>query len=313
MSMRRSWRHLRTGGIPCLAMLMTLALTGDSSAQDQRPTAQEVIDQIKAHVGVPWRTETVDTFKAGDPATRVIGIAVTMMATMDVLKRAARQGLNLVITHEPTFYNHQDKPDGITESDAVWAEKRTFIEKHGLVVWRFHDHWHLRRPDGILAGTVNELKWEKYQDADNPHLFHLPPTTVRALATLVAQRLQSPVVRVVGDPQMPVREIALNPGAGGFAGEAKAMEMKGVDVVLVGETREWETVEYAADAVSEGAKKALIVIGHVPSEQAGMDECTRWLKTFVTGVPVQFVPTKQPFWVVGNVDPGNPVDAKVSH
>jgi hypothetical protein len=68
----------------------------------------------------------------------------------------------------------------------------------------------------------------------------------------------------------------------------------------VGETREWETVEYAADAVSEGRKKALIVIGHIPSEQPGMEECAHWLKGFVKNVPVEFVPAKQPFWVVND-------------
>jgi hypothetical protein len=49
--------------------------------------------------------------------------------------------------------------------------------------------------------------------------------------------------------------------------------------------------------VTEGKRKALIVIGHIPSEQAGMEECTRWLKTFVTGVKIEFVPAKQPFWL----------------
>ena len=66
----------------------------------------------------------------------------------------------------------------------------------------------------------------------------------------------------------------------------------------MGETREWETVEYAADAVTEGRKKALIVIGHIPSEQAGMEECARWLKTFENRVPVEFVGTKEPWWAV---------------
>jgi creatinine amidohydrolase/Fe(II)-dependent formamide hydrolase-like protein len=74
-------------------------------------------------------------------------------------------------------------------------------------------------------------------------------------------------------------------------------------VLLVGETREWETVEYAADAVSEGKRKALIVIGHVPSEQAGMEECARWLRMFVKDVPIEFVPAQQPFWTVA--DRGN--------
>lgn len=71
-----------------------------------------------------------------------------------------------------------------------------------------------------------------------------------------------------------------------------------MQVLLVGETREWETVEYAADAVTQGRNKALIVIGHVPSEQGGMEECTRWLKEFVKEVPVEFVATKEPFWTV---------------
>jgi creatinine amidohydrolase/Fe(II)-dependent formamide hydrolase-like protein len=74
--------------------------------------------------------------------------------------------------------------------------------------------------------------------------------------------------------------------------------MEKVEVLMVGETREWETVEYAADAVREGRKKGLIVIGHVPSEQAGMEECARWLRNFVKDVPVEFVATKQPFWTL---------------
>jgi hypothetical protein len=45
----------------------------------------------------------------------------------------------------------------------------------------------------------------------------------------------------------------------------------------LGETREWETEEYAADAVTLGRNEELIVLGHVPSEQAGMEECKHWL------------------------------------
>ena len=58
-----------------------------------------------------------------------------------------------------------------------------------------------------------------------------------------------------------------------------------------------EAVEYAADAVTEGHNKALIVIGHISSEQAGMEECTRWLDGFIRSVPIEFVPAKQPFWL----------------
>lgn len=269
-------------------------------AQSRKPTAREVVAAIQEHVGIPWQKETVDTFKAGNPDTPVTGIAVTMMATMDVLERAAANGQNLVITHEPTFYNHLDRPDGMEESDAVWKEKRAFLLKHGMVVWRFHDHWHRRKPDGILAGMVHAMEWEKYQQEENPYLFTMPERTLEALAAEVAKKLGSPVVRVVGERGMKVTQMAFSPGSAGFVRETHALEMDNVEVLLVGETREWETVEYVADAVSEGKRKALIVIGHVPSEQAGMEECARWLKVFVKDVPIEFVPTKQPFWTVAD-------------
>ena len=266
-------------------------------AQTKAPTAGEIVKEIQDHVGVPWQKETVDTFKAGNPDTPVTGIAVTMMATMDVLERAAANHENFVITHEPTFYNHLDVPEGMAESDPVWAEKRAFIEKHNMVVWRFHDHWHMRKPDGILEGMVHVLGWEKYQRKDFPYGFTLPETTVQKLAQETATKLGSSVLRVVGNPDMKVTKIAFSPGAAGFETETHALERDDVEVLLVGETREWETVEYAADAVTEGKRKALIVIGHIPSEQAGMEECTRWLQTFVTNVKVEFVPAKQPFWL----------------
>ncbi len=280
------------------AISLILLLCAASSAQQARITARQVVAEIQKQVGVEWKQDTVDTFKAGNPDTPVTGIAVTMMATMDVLQRAAAKNLNFIITHEPTFYAHLDRPEGVPEDDAVWAEKRAFIEKHGLVVWRFHDHWHMRNPDGIEAGNVHALGWEKYQRPGNQYLFVVPETTLKELAAQVAQKLQSTVVRIVGDPEMRITEVAFSPGAAGSEREIQALEQDDVQVLMVGETREWETVEYSADAVSQGRKKALIVIGHIPSEQAGMEECTRWLKGFVKDVPVEFVPAKQPFWLV---------------
>ena len=279
-----------------LTLFMAFALP--AFAQAQTPlTANDVVEQIKAHVGVPWNSETVDTFKAGDPNAKVTGIAVTMMATLDVLQRAAARGDNLIITHEPTFYNHLDKPDDLPEKDAdpVLAEKRAFIEQHHLVVWRFHDHWHRRAPDGIEAGMVRKLGWEKYQDPKNPYLFTMPETTVGALAAFLQKTLDLHAMRVVGDRSMKVTRVALSPGAAGFAREARALEMPDLQLLITGESREWDTVEYLADAATEGRHKALIMLSHVPSEQAGMEECARWLKTFLPDTRVEFVPTKDPF------------------
>ena len=278
--------------------MATLGLLRSIGAQEKPPTAREVIALIQQHVGVPWQTETVDTFKAGDPDTAVTGVAVTMMATMEVLQRAAASNDNLIITHEPTFYNHLDKLDqlGEKENDPVLAEKLAFIKKHNLVIWRFHDHWHMRQPDGIVAGMVHALGWEKYQDAKNGYLFSIPETTIERLAAELKTKLSTHVMRVVADPNLKVKRVALVPGASGFSAETRALEMADIDVLVTGEPREWETVEYVAHAVTQGKRKGLIVLGHVPSEQAGMEECARWLKTFGSGVRIDFVPAADPFW-----------------
>jgi len=263
------------------------------------PTARRVIEMIQKNVGVPWLSETVDTFKAGDPDARVTGVAVTMFPTFRVLQAAAASGRNLIICHEPAFYDHFDRPvDLLKEGDRVLAEKKAFIEKNGLVIWRFHDHWHLRRPDGILAGMVRALSWEKFQDAAVPELFRLPPVRLSDLGRELMSRLSTQEVRIVGNPEMIVSRVSFLAGSPDSIEQMRFLGRDDVDAVVTGETREWETMEYARDAVDEGKPKALIILGHVPSEEAGMEECTRWLRTFLPGTPVDFIASKSAYWVV---------------
>jgi len=288
-------KQIRSAAVISISVAL---LASGALAQGQHLTAREVVARIQQQVGVPWRSDTVDTFKAGNPDSPVSGVAVTMMATLDVLQRAAAGGDNLIITHEPTFFDHLDISDQLPEKDddPVLMAKRKFIAEHGLVVWRFHDHWHARNPDGIEAGMVHALAWEKFQDAHNQYLFTIPETPLEKLASDIKRRLGIGVVRVVGDPNLRITKLALAPGAAGLTRQVSALEMPGVHALVIGEAQEWEAVEYVADAVSERKQKSLIILGHIPSEQAGMAECARWLKAFVTEVPVQFVPAREPFW-----------------
>lgn len=279
-------------------LYLALALSLVASGQDRRTlTAGEVIDRIKQQVGVAWQTATVDTIKAGSPATPVTGIAVTMMPTYDVLRRAAASGKNLIIAHEPAFYGHLDETGYLEkENDAVLAAKQALIKEHNLVLFRFHDHWHARRPDGVMTGIVRALGWQRYQNAGAPGRFTLPQTTLDKLAAELKQKLGSRVVRVIGDARMAVTKVALNPGAAGFTAHRRLLQRDDVEVLVIGEVPEWETIEYVTDAAAQGKRKALILLGHIPSEQAGMEECASWLKTFIHEAPVEFVPTVEPFW-----------------
>ena len=49
----------------CLVVVGPLLFTTVSQAQQTHPTAREIVGDIQKNVGVEWRKETVDTFKAG--------------------------------------------------------------------------------------------------------------------------------------------------------------------------------------------------------------------------------------------------------
>lgn len=258
-------------------------------------TAGEVIARIKMNVGIPWREQTVDRIIAGTPDTQVHGIATTMMATLDVVQRAAAGGKNMVITHEPTFYSHQDTIDDL-KNDPTYQYKLDFLQKNNMVVFHFHDHWHGHHPDGIATGMAHELGWEKFMDAENPKLFKFPAMSLSHLAKNIKSRLKARTMRVLGDPHLSITKAIASWGYVSQFPGIPLLARPEIDVLIVGETREWELVEYAQDMISSGKKKALIVIGHVLSEQAGMKYCAEWLKPLVPQVPVEFVPATEPFW-----------------
>jgi putative NIF3 family GTP cyclohydrolase 1 type 2 len=277
-----------------ILFIPVLALAASAAEPDL--TARQVIERIQKSVGVPWNAKTVDTFKAGNPDIKVTGIATTFAATFDVLERAAAGGKNLIITHEPTFYNHLDNLNEIPAGDPVLAAKQRFIEEHHLVVFRFHDHWHSRNPDGILQGMTEALGWTAYRTNTAANVFVAPETNLDHLAATIREKLHIKTLRVIGNPGLKISRIALLPGAAGSRSQIELLERDDVEVLVIGETREWETAEYARDAGAEGRKKALIILGHVPSEESGMDTCAQWLKAVVPGIPVEFIPAGEPFW-----------------
>ena len=276
------------------AFMLTAAAVAAANGQDRAAglTAKDVIERIQKNVGVPWREQTVDTIKSGSPGRPVKGIATTMMATLDVVQRAAAAGKNMVITHEPTFYSHEDKTD-VLRDDPVYQFKQAFLDKHEMVVFRFHDHWHAHRPDGIATGMTQALGWEKNVDPGNPRQFRFDGVTLAGLAREIEAKLRIRTMRVIGDPGLRVRTVAAN---WGYAGSLRPFGRPDLDVLVIGEAREWELIEYAADTVTSGRKQGLIVLGHIPSEQGGMAHCANWLKSFISEVPIEFVAAAEPFW-----------------
>jgi putative NIF3 family GTP cyclohydrolase 1 type 2 len=64
-------------------------------------TVQDILDKLMEPVHKIQNT--VDTLKAGEPATEVKGIATAFMATHQVIEQTIALGANLLITHEGIY------------------------------------------------------------------------------------------------------------------------------------------------------------------------------------------------------------------
>lgn len=275
--------------------LITLAFPVISFSQKVQPeTPLETVELIKKYVACEWSDKTVDTFKAGNPETKLTGVAVCMFADMLTIKKAAQLGCNLIITHEPVFYNHSDKTSQF-KSDPVYLEKIKFIQENNLVIFRFHDHIHRTNPDGIYEGMLNKLDLKDYSVDGSTYMFNVPETTVRKYVNTLKKKLDLTSLRVIGKKNMKFTKLGFAAGATGGSSHIKMLANPGIEVLVAGEAPEWETYLYTNDAIAQGKNKAVIFLGHIKSEEAGMEYCASWLKTFIQNIPIHFIENNSNF------------------
>lgn len=281
----------------CCLLLIAFGLQNLSAQNNQSKTsARQVIEQMKSHLTCPWSKETVDTFKSGNPDDAVTGIAVGMFADMATLRNAVANKCNLVIVHEPTFYNHLDNTESL-KNDPVYQKKLAYINQHKLIIFRFHDHWHQTAPDGIYVGMIDQLGWKANQTDKSMLFFKFEEQTVESFAKKLQEKLKGSQLRIVGDPEMKFTKVALAVGAPGSQSHIRLLNSPSTELLVAGEASEWETYQYVFDASLLGMKKAAIFTGHIPSEEAGMEYCATWLKTFIKNIPVVYIasePVYQP-------------------
>lgn len=259
-------------------------------------TVQQIIDLILKEGNLKPIPDTVDTIKSGSADQAVTGIVTTMFATATVIEQAAKLKANFIIAHEPTFYNHRDDPDWVKGNDVV-KKKQALLEKHKITVWRFHDYCHALKPDAIRYGVVKKAGWTQYYKNETPALT-IPPITLGDLVKHLKTKLGIEKLRVVGDLSQTCSKLAIMPGAAGGQRQVSVAVAEKPDVLIVGETPEWEGVEYARDGRLLGSKMALIVLGHAVSEEPGMEYFVEWLQPKLAGLKVTHVASGDPFqWI----------------
>jgi putative NIF3 family GTP cyclohydrolase 1 type 2 len=261
-----------------------------ASAQAATSTAREVTDRIREKAGVPWRDASIDGFKAGSPDAIVTGIATTVTATVDVLRRAASAGRNLVIVQEPTFYTAAED-GGNRANDAVYLAKKTLIDERHLVIWRFSEHWNARKPNESVSALANALGWSAYRQPEDA-IYAIPETRLDALLEHLRTRLRMRGgMRSIGRSDTRVRTVLLSPGATDLP--STVARLPRADVIVAGEPREWEAVPYVLDA---GAPKAIVSIGRTLSLEPSATACAAWIRSFTPELTVEAIGVGDPYW-----------------
>lgn len=234
----------------------------------------------------PIIENTCDCCKAGSPEREVGRVALTMFPTPDVIRDAAAWGADLLIVHEPAYYNHMDNHS----SDPLEVEKRALLEGTGMTVYRYHDYPHTTDPDIISQGELNAFGLvgrADHRTPDHPLRFYPDePITPVELARIIEERCNIKHVRICGVRDVPCTEISGMFGSpSGIYEELKRDECQ---ILIAGEVSEWRECEYTRDAAQLGHKKALLILGHVGSERDGMVYATEIVKRLHPELEVKY-------------------------
>lgn len=272
-------------------------------------TVQEIIDGVIKKTGLEPlpSNRTCDQLIIGDPNMEVTKIVTTFMATVDVIREAIREGANFIITHEPTWFTGLDQTDWL-EHDPVYLEKKKMLEENHITIWRFHDHMHMGREDGIYRGFEEEFDWKQYRmpDVERSELnrfgacYEIPEQSLQELGEFFRDKIDMDVVQIVGDPQMRVRRVSVLVGGGslGLGLEQRPMihmQERNIDVAICGDITEWTLSAYIRDAAALGMNRGMLVLGHERSEEWGMKYLGEWMKSIVGETEIIFVDAGEPF------------------
>ena len=276
-------------------LLSSLPGTVMADSPTQAIKVKDIIDIILKEIPNAPFPKTVDELRSGSMDQVVTGIVTTMFPTLEVIEKTAKAGANFIIAHETPFYNNQDETDWLKDDDA-YKYKIELLNKHKIAIWRFHDYWHSHKPDGIIMGNLKKLGWDKHYDANNQRVLTLPkPMTLKAIASHAKEKLVIPSVRVVGNLNQNCTTVYMAFGYMDSKRQIAAIQEFKPDIILSGETREWETVERVRDGILMGQKTSLVVLSHSVSEEAGMEYAAEWLQPKVPGIKITHIPSKNPF------------------
>jgi len=267
-----------------------------------------------AGLGDPMSTARYEGLCAGNPNTPVRGVMVCYAPTLDVLRRAAAENKNLIISREHPYFLHgglyysygTDGLEAAMKDDPVVRAKREIINANQMMVYRYASAWDLFRPKAQSEALARALGWKPAAwaptDRGRGVVCDVPRTTLAAVAQTVADRLRAFCPRTVGDPASTVTRVAV------LAGEtdptpalARLLADPKIDGVIAGAGGTVDEVDgaiaYFQDLMASGRRIAMLAIGHLASEAPGCAGMAEWVRGLFPTLAVEYAEIRDPSWI----------------
>ncbi|MEM8873615.1 MAG: Nif3-like dinuclear metal center hexameric protein [Planctomycetota bacterium] len=232
--------------------------------------------------------KSVDRIIAGPRDQAVKAIAVCWMPYSTTLHNAATLGANLVVTHEPTFWDHFELKNDASDPKPTLlrsrAEKAALIDELELTIIRCHDLWDALPVRGVPFAWAEHLELGDVLASKPYYRVHrIEPRPASEVAAAIAKRtalLGQPVVEFYGDPDHIVRTVGVGTGCASDPFELYDM---GADLAVAVDdiVRGWVAGEWCHDTGTP-----LVVVNHGVAEETGMTTLTDELRTAFPETPV---------------------------
>ncbi len=232
---------------------------------------------------------SVDRIVIGDPETVVTNIGTAWLPYGDTCRQAARDGVNLLVVHEPTFYTHWDldekSPDLFAASAAgkeaytkATGVKKDWIRNNKMVVIRCHDvedkvgGFGIPHAFGRLLGFRSDdvIRSKPYYN-----VYRTEPRPAIEVARMIAGKMaevRQPGIAFYGDRNRIVDSVGV--GTGCYSDPIEFMDLAPALFVSIDDViRTWTQTVYARDT-----GHPLVVVNHGATEEAGVRGLSEFLK-----------------------------------
>jgi putative NIF3 family GTP cyclohydrolase 1 type 2 len=276
------------------------ALSGSSGAEsisDPGKSAALTVTELQKFLVslTQLKAKTVDRVIIGDPSVVINKIGTCWMSDWRTCRKAVESGVNVLVTHEPTFYTHWDldeKEGDYFASPAYTKElylqqvekKKRWINENGLVIVRNHDTMDALKERGIPFALGNFLGFSNADIITSRtyyNVYRIDSQPAALYAKKLAARLSEigqPGVAFYGDPERVIKSVGI--GTGCICDPMEFADLKPDLFISIDDVvRTWTQTAFASDT-----GEPLIVINHGTSEEMGMRMLNQIIKQKFPGI-----------------------------